>query len=112
MRVTHRCPAGARPLSAFGPDRPGWAEPGQLVKQEGEDRWGRVYRLYSCCGVRLVHWGPDEAGEHHTYREMPLRALVNPYGAYPALLPPQGYPVPDRQGRLYPFGGPTTEVRA
>lgn len=108
MKIVHRCPQGARPPGLSGPDT-AWGDPGKMVKVAGEERWGRVFLLWRCCGIRTVHLGPDGAGEHHAYREMPLKALENPYSDYPSQLPPEGHPVPDAQGRLRPFG--VAEVR-
>lgn len=89
-----------------GPDRPGWAEPGQLTKVAGEEKWGRVAYLMRCCGERIVEFAPQEDGQDPETGRYRVDGLENPYGAYPAQLPPKGYMVPHRLSyAAVPFGG-------
>lgn len=106
MMQAHRCRPGGKPTGALGPDRPSWGEPGQLVKLEGEERWGRVVYLMRCCGERIVETVRQDGSCEAETERMWLRDMVNPYGAYPASLPPRGYLIPKRGCRgVVPFGG-------
>jgi hypothetical protein len=90
MMQNHECRPGGTPTGTFGPDRPSWAEPGQLTKIEGEDRWGRVVYLMRCCGERIVELVDQEERSVGAER-FRTADLENPYGAYPHALPPAGY---------------------
>jgi hypothetical protein len=94
----HTCIKGGRPV--VWKNRLIWADPGELTKVAGEERWGRVELLYNCCGARQVRFeafGEDEA----EVRMMRQEELENPWEAYPANLPPRGYPIP----RPWPMKG-------
>lgn len=107
VRQAHRCRPGGKPVGELGTDRPGWGEPGQLTKLEGEERWGRVAYLMRCCGERLVEFVRQDGSCETETERLWLRDLVNPYGAHPFNLPPpRGYLTPKRGGRgVVPFGG-------
>lgn len=85
----------ARPVTAL--EGPAWAMPGEIVKLVDEESWGRVEMMWRCChtyDVRLEAFGEQEA----CVRSFPPEALENAYDAYPANLPPKGYPVPRKPG--------------
>lgn len=95
MMQAHECRPGGTPTGALGPDRPSWAEPGQLTKVAGEERWGRVAYLMRCCGERIVEFVEDSTV---TAERMRTADLENPY-ATRGSRPPAGYPVTDRISR-------------
>lgn len=98
--MKHRC-RQARPITAL--EGPAWAMPGELVKLADAEHWGRVETMWRCChtyDVRVEEHGDQEAG----LLSLPPEGLENAWDAYPANMPPRGYPVPrsthvHRQGR-------------
>lgn len=103
----HRCRTGASPSQRKWADpqfRPMWGKPGELTKLVDQERWGRVILLYTCCGEREVDvqpFGGDEGGVLRCW----ITDLEDPWEAYPANLPPRGYPVRTRSGRVMAFPG-------
>jgi hypothetical protein len=104
MTRSHRCRPGAQ--APAWSDRPPYAAPGQLVKVTGENRWGRVASLMTCCGEYIVEFAEDQA---LTAERMRAGDLESPYARPDDSLPPLGYLIPHRYTRtITPFGGRRT----
>lgn len=89
--MKHTCRRNGERIGVL--DGPGWAAPGEIVKLADEDNWGRVTLLWRCCHtyeVRVEAFGEQEAG----VRVLAPEALEDAYSAYPANMPPRGYPLP------------------
>jgi hypothetical protein len=103
MTMKHVCRKDGR---AVGPlDGPAWLAPGEIVKIADEENWGRVVIRWQCCDsydVRVSAFGEQEAGDL-TVR--PATAFENAWDAYPANMPPRGYPVPKHVRRAVRVGG-------
>lgn len=101
MEQKHLCRKGGKPVGTM--DGPAWMSPGEIVKLVDEDHWGRVVRRWRCCDsfdVVVAAYGDREAG---TLAVQPVTAFENAWDAYPANLPPRGYPIP----RPFPAKGST-----
>lgn len=92
----HVCRRGGRPARAM--EGAAWAMPGEIVKLVDEDRWGRVEMMYRCCHVYDVRVEATEDQEGGIFT-LPPDGLENAYEAYPANMPPKGYPVPSGHHR-------------
>ncbi len=95
MIMGHTCRKGGKKITSL--EGPAWALPGELVKLADQDNWGRVELRWRCChtyDVRVEASGDQEAG----LLALAPEALENAYDAYPANLPPKGYPLPKRPG--------------
>lgn len=91
--MEHTCRRDGQKVGTL--DGPAWASPGEIVKLVDAEHWGRIQLRYLCCDtyeVRVEAFADQEAGT----LSVPLTALENAYGAYPANMPPRGYPVPRR----------------
>jgi hypothetical protein len=92
MTMMHVCRKNGRRI---GPgEGPEWARPGEMVKLADEDNWGLSVMHWLCCDsydVRVSAFGEQEAG---VMSSLPVSGLENAWEAYPANLPPKGYPVP------------------
>lgn len=103
LMQSHTCPPGVRPIDRMR-ERPSWAEPGQLTRVSGEERWGRVAYVMNCCGERIVEFAEQTDGAI-TAERMRVGDLENPYAA-PGDKCPHGYLIPEPGGRkAMPMGG-------
>lgn len=90
--MNHVCRKDGRKVGAM--DGPEWARPGEIVKLADQENWGRVITRWRCCGsydVRVAEFGEQEAGD---LLALPVTAFESAWEAYPANMPPRGYPVP------------------
>jgi hypothetical protein len=100
--MKHSCRRGGQAIGAL--EGPAWAAPGEIVKLADSDDWGRVETLWRCChtyDVRVAAFGDQEAGTLVLGPE----GLENAWDAYPANMPPKGYPVPKHARRGVRVGG-------
>jgi hypothetical protein len=87
----HVCVEGGKPQGAM--EGLAWASPGEVVKVDGEARWGRVVLAWRCCGAVEVHFAVNAAHGRST-ETFSVDKLTNPYSDYPNNMWPAKYLVP------------------
>jgi hypothetical protein len=83
-------------------DWPAFAQPGQVVRVDGEDHWGRIVTLHGCCGTADVEFagaGDREPGTDLFTADQLVSVFARRENAVP-----RGYPLPGhaRRGAVRP----------